>query len=196
MFKMHWYLILYLFSYVAQGRLENLKESVRGYGGTHTLKGLQSYENNANDGGNSKVTHKQQQNSNTEEMYSAAFDRKSSSKIPGDKEDSLLSLPATMTGTLSPRASTAPAYVKHAFPQILPPKKDYASFLPKIPGADDNYGMLFNKPETEAEKQMHELWMARRRQEAFEWKTQQHLTMVLDRLELQRSRMEADSLRK
>jgi hypothetical protein len=25
---------------------------------------------------------------------------------------------------------------------------------------------------------MHELWMARRRQEAFEWKTQQHLGTV------------------
>jgi hypothetical protein len=169
----------------AQGRLEHLKDSVRSYGGTHTLKGLESYENGGETGGPAVTKpHK------PEEVY-AAFDRKA---LPLEKELSVLSIPNYSSS--SPRSATAPAYIRHAFPDILPPKTDYASFLPKIPGADDNYGMIYNKPETEAEKQMHELWMARRRQEAFEWKTQQHLTMVLDRLELQRSRMESDSLRK
>ena len=62
-------------------------------------------------------------------------------------------------------ARVSPAYVKHGLPDILPQRIDYQNFLPKIPGADDNYGMLYNKPESEAEKTMHELWMARRRQE-------------------------------
>ena len=58
-----------------------------------------------------------------------------------------------------------PVYVKHSYPEVLQSRTDYNSFLPKIPGAADNYGMVYNKPETEAEKNMHELWMAKRRQE-------------------------------
>ena len=111
---------------------------------------------------------------------------------PEEREPSVISLPSPS----SPRAGSAPAYIRHGFPEILPPRTNYSTFLPKVPDSDDNYGMIYNKPESEAEKQMHELWMARRRQEAFEWKTQQHLSMVLDRLELQKSRMESDSLRK
>ena len=56
--------------------------------------------------------------------------------------------------------------------------------------------MVYNKPETEAERTMHELWMARRRQEAFEFKTQQHLALVMDRLALHKSRLESDALRR
>lgn len=71
-----------------------------------------------------------------------------------------------------------PQYVKQGFPNILsgPPATETfgrtgpsgtssSSMLPKIPGADENYGMLHNVPETAAEKAMHEMWMARRRQE-------------------------------
>jgi hypothetical protein len=36
--------------------------------------------------------------------------------------------------------------------------------------------MVYNKPESESEKLIHDLWVAKRRQEAFDWKTQQHLT--------------------
>jgi hypothetical protein len=60
---------------------------------------------------------------------------------------------------------SAPQYVKNGFPSILPQRTDYQSFLPKIPKAEENYGMIYNHPETEAEKTMHELWVARRRQE-------------------------------
>jgi hypothetical protein len=56
--------------------------------------------------------------------------------------------------------------------------------------------MVFNKAETEAEKNMNELWVARRRQEAFDWKTKQHILLVMDRLALQKSRRETDSLRR
>ena len=34
-------------------------------------------------------------------------------------------------------------------------KSNRSLFLPKIPGAEENYGMVYNKPETEAEKNMH-----------------------------------------
>mmetsp|Transcript_15665 Transcript_15665/g.21440 ORF Transcript_15665/g.21440 Transcript_15665/m.21440 type:complete len:733 (+) Transcript_15665:63-2261(+) len=89
-----------------------------------------------------------------------------------------------------------PVYVKNGLPEVLVNRPDHKTFLPKIPGAEDNYGMIYNQPETEAEKNMNELWMARRRQEAFEWKTQQHLALVMDRLALHKSRLETDALRR
>ena len=72
-----------------------------------------------------------------------------------------------------------PAYVKQGFPSVLNAPHHVDNFgrattpgngtgqgmFPKIPGAEDNYGMVYNVPETAAEKAMHELWMARRRQE-------------------------------
>lgn len=51
-------------------------------------------------------------------------------------------------------------------------------------------------PETEAEKVMHELWIARRRQEAFEWKARQNLNLIMDRRDLHRSRLESEALRR
>ena len=89
-----------------------------------------------------------------------------------------------------------PSYVKHNYPNVFPATDHDTSFLPKIPGTDDGYGMLYNKPETEAEKKMNELWLARRRQEAFDYKTQQQLAIVMDRLALHKSRLESDTLRK
>ena len=73
-----------------------------------------------------------------------------------------------------------PAYVKQGFPNILQTTQlgetygrpgtstgagEGTGMFPKIPGAEENYGMVYNKPESAAEKAMHELWMARRRQE-------------------------------
>jgi hypothetical protein len=52
------------------------------------------------------------------------------------------------------------------------------------------------EPETEAEKVMHELWIARRRQEAFEWKAKQNLNLIMDRRDLHRSRLESEALRR
>jgi hypothetical protein len=71
---------------------------------------------------------------------------------------------------------TVPAYVKQGFPNILsspPPPENFGrgttpggeGLFPHIPGAEENYGMQYNVPETAAEKAMHEMWMARRRQE-------------------------------
>lgn len=87
-----------------------------------------------------------------------------------------------------------PMYVKHAYPNVL--SGNATGNLPKVPGAEDNYGMLYNKPETAAEKTMNELWLARRQQEAFQHKTQQQLAIVMDRLALHRSRLESDALRR
>jgi hypothetical protein len=59
-----------------------------------------------------------------------------------------------------------PMYVKHAFPAVVDSdRKQNHSFFPPIPGAEENFGMIYNKPETEAEKNMQDLWLARRRQE-------------------------------
>jgi len=94
---------------------------------------------------------------------------------------------------------SVPVYVRHGFPDIIRgpgDRRDYSGFLPKIPGAEENYGMVHHVPESDAERNMHELWMARRRQEAFEWKAKQQMNVVLDRLALQKSRMESEGLRK
>lgn len=52
------------------------------------------------------------------------------------------------------------------------------------------------KPETEAEITMNELWIARRRQEAFEWKAKQNVDLIMDRRSLHKSRMESETLRR
>ena len=70
------------------------------------------------------------------------------------------------------------------------------------------------QPETEAELVMHDLWLARRRQEvcsnyemcvdgvltflpqAFEWKAKQNLALIMDRRSLHKSRLESDTLRR
>lgn len=58
----------------------------------------------------------------------------------------------------------APHHVDN-FGRATTPGNTGEGMFPKIPGAEDNYGMVYNVPETAAEKAMHELWMARRRQE-------------------------------
>eukprot|EP01035_Chromulina_nebulosa_P021883 gene21883-28329_t len=105
-----------------------------------------------------------------------------------------LNMPETTNSKLGNR--NIPLYVKNNMPAVLVNKPDHKNFLPKIPGVEDNYGMMYNPPETEAERTMNELWVARRRQEAFEWKTQQHLALVMDRLALHKSRLEAEALRR
>ncbi len=90
-----------------------------------------------------------------------------------------------------------PVYVKHNYPNLYKKEQSgYEQFLPKIPGAEDNYGMMYHKPESDAEMAMHELWLARRQQEAFNWKSQQHMNLVMDRYALHKSRLESDSLRR
>lgn len=102
-------------------------------------------------------------------------------------------------------ARKVPLYVKHAYPGVLGGTQQQHMFqshgahtasLPKLPGAEENYGLVHNRPETAAEKSMNELWLARRQQEAFQHKTQQQLALVMDRLALHRARLESDALRR
>lgn len=75
-------------------------------------------------------------------------------------------------------------------------EKQIQSLLPQIPGAESNYGMVHNKPESEGEIMMQEMWLARRRQEAFDWKAQQQVTLLMDRIGLHKSRVESETLRR
>ena len=102
-----------------------------------------------------------------------------------------------------PSRNMAPVYVKHGFPELFREKKYYYNYLPTLPqlpgpdgSADEHYGLMYHKPETEAEIKMHDLWIAKRREEAFQWKAQQQLTLVLDRMAMHRSQLESDLLRR
>eukprot|EP01034_Spumella_vulgaris_P034796 gene34796-42916_t len=170
--------------------LSDLKSNVRGLGteSAHTMRGLETY--NAANSPDASIRGRNQQ----------AFVSEKLPTFPNDRDLPGLSVPAT-----APRGKfggrKVPVYVKAGFPAVLQSgfegqaTASGGSFLPKIPGAEENYGLVYNQPESEAEKNMHELWMARRRQEAFEWKTQQHLALVMDRLALHKSRLESDALR-
>ena len=68
------------------------------------------------------------------------------------------------------RSHNLPVYVKHGYPEVFRKKTDYYNYLPKIPQlpgpeVEETYGLMYHKPETEAEIKMHDLWIARRRQE-------------------------------
>jgi hypothetical protein len=67
-------------------------------------------------------------------------------------------------------SSNLPVYVKHGFPEVFKNKIDHYDYLPKLSRspskeAEENYGLMYHKPETDAEIKMHDLWVARRRQE-------------------------------
>eukprot|EP00598_Pedospumella_elongata_P000366 CAMPEP_0184973908 /NCGR_PEP_ID=MMETSP1098-20130426/5512_1 /TAXON_ID=89044 /ORGANISM="Spumella elongata, Strain CCAP 955/1" /LENGTH=756 /DNA_ID=CAMNT_0027496413 /DNA_START=91 /DNA_END=2361 /DNA_ORIENTATION=- len=172
-------------------KIENLRASIERLGGdqTHTLRGLDSYEK-----GIEQADYQEKLNASQNKVY----------VDPNDRDFPVLPVPDKKSRFGNRQV---PAYVKQGFPNVLSGTTGGTSFrpgstggdggmFPKIPGAEDNYGMQHNVPESDAEKAMHELWMARRRQEAFEWKTQQHLALVMDRLALHKSRLESDALRK
>lgn len=102
-----------------------------------------------------------------------------------------------------PSRITSESY-KKAFPDILRSTVTYAknaSLLPKvIPQPkqvdDGNFGLLYHRPETEAEKSMHEMWLAKRRQEAFDWKAQQQIDLVMNRIAIRKSRSDTEALRR
>ena len=96
--------------------------------------------------------------------------------------------------SLSTRRNQLPVYVRHHLPSVFREGSEYVALLPKVP--DEAFGLHHHVPTSETEKSMHELWLARRRQEAFDWKTQKHMALVLDRMELHRSRLESDALRR
>lgn len=81
-------------------------------------------------------------------------------------------------------------YTKHQYPRVsgAPPVGAYPE--------DETYGMLYNQPQTEAEIEMHELWLAKRQQEAFDLKARRQLSVVMDRRSLLKSRLESEALRR
>ena len=98
--------------------------------------------------------------------------------------------------------SSQPMYVKHAYPEIFREKKDYHNYLPKLPqlhggdgaAVEQCYGLMYHRPESAAEVKMNDLWVSKRREEAYAWKSKQQMTLMLDRMSLHRSRLEADLL--
>lgn len=97
------------------------------------------------------------------------------------------------------QGTKVPLYVQHAYPGIMQ-HRDMDFNVGRVRGKrskeNADFGLLHYTPETEAEKTMHTLWLARRRQEAFEWKTQQQLAVAMDRLAVHKSRLESDALRR
>ena len=112
---------------------------------------------------------------------------------PFDYDIPPISLPTYQS--FSTRHNKLPVYVRHHLPNVFREGSEYVALLPKIPDADAT-GPMGHPPVSDVEKSMHELWLARRRQEAFDWKTQQHMALVMDRMELHRSRLESDALRR
>lgn len=187
----------------SSGNYENLKHSIKNMSvnNAHTLKALESYN-----------THQSQLNKDNDNPTIHLLDEER--KMETDMTESRfanMNVPKSKSSKFGPR--NVPIYVRHGYPEVLASpthagnaydmgtgaaggRRDYSGFLPKIPGADENYGMIYNVPESDAERNMHELWMARRRQEAFEWKAKQQMNLVMDRLALQKSRMESEGLRK
>ena len=118
------------------------------------------------------------------------------------EENELFYTDTTRRGSSARPGSSQPMYVKHAYPEIFREKKDYHNYLPKLPqlnGGDGNaieqcYGLMYHRPESAAEVKMNDLWVSKRREEAFEWKSKQQMTLMLDRMSLHRSRLESDLL--
>eukprot|EP00605_Chrysophyceae_sp_TOSAG23-4_P001564 GSChrysophyteH1.ASY1.ANO1.1715.1 assembled CDS len=164
---------------MGRNEMKELRSSLRNIGvdTTHTMKGLENFAGSGTAG----------------QTTTSALEEPPS---PGKEEPDVppIQMPASTTRDLSHKK--LPVYVKHSYPNINMGHSEYTGFLPKVPGAEDNYGMMYHQPETEAEKQMHELWLARRQQEAFNWKSQQHMALVMDRLALHKARLASDSLRR
>lgn len=91
-----------------------------------------------------------------------------------------------------PKLESAPPTDQHGFTNLF-----RRNTLTAVDGkAVDKYGFLYHQPESQSERKLHELWLARRKQEAFEWKAQQQIDLVMNRLSLKKSRLESNSLRR
>ncbi len=83
-------------------------------------------------------------------------------------------------------------YIKRSNPTVL----RSTSAGQNMPSDTAKYGIRIDEPISEAERTMHELWLAKRQQEAFEWKARQNVDIVMDRRSLDRSRAESEVLRR
>ena len=164
--------------------ISELRENFNSMGAHHTSKGLDKLATKRS----GQELPSPEQGSHDEQSHAQDFDHKS---------EALGASPSEMRHEINRgiRANGVPLYVKHNYPDVLKPrtpewgrigaKRDEA---PPVPGRDDNYGMMHYQPESEAERNMLDLWVAKRREEAFNWKTQQHMALVMDRLAVHKSR--------
>ena len=92
-------------------------------------------------------------------------------ELPPIKSQKTLNQENDLKNVMSSRfGQVPPLYVKHAYPQLFQEKQNYHNFLPKIPqlsaaDVEERYGLMYNTPTTEAEIKMHDLWVAKRKEE-------------------------------
>lgn len=168
---------------IAKDDLDELKKSVSALGGTHAVKALDNFMKTMTEEENDKIKKQRSEEEEDDEMDTSAHDI--DVQELGD------------TKRLQPNKSL---YTKHTYPGILTNLQQNITFgttlSPKKGIGNTQYGMIYNVPESDAEKGMHELFIAKRMQEAFEWKAQQQLALVLDRRDAHLSRLESDALRR
>ena len=123
---------------------------------THTMRGLDKFDPENTFGASIR--------SQSEKILGPSQEPADEVKFSEDRDLPVIELPPARKDKHGNRK--IPQYVKSGFPTVFETPEDAnPGLFPKIPGAEENYGMVYNKPETEAERTMHELWMARRRQE-------------------------------
>lgn len=175
---------------VGEDGLNDLKNSVAAMGGTHTVKALDKYMQNS----------KQNQGKIREQQDEA------------DTKAHKTKLPMVNTDMSTPKDSarapkSLPVYVRHAYPDLKNPDEDspnaatpnqrqHTEAIPGSPADGDDNGDDDMDGETEAERRMNALFIAKRRQQAFEWKAKQQYALVMDRRALHLSRLESDALRR
>jgi len=105
-----------------KNQLEVLKGTIQGMDGSHphTLKALETFSQKEPQGPGSPS------------------DAAATNFFADEEQDRDLPGIGMPSGPSKHGTKTIPIYVKHGFPEVLRPRVDYSSFLPKIPGADDN----------------------------------------------------------
>lgn len=86
--------------------------------------------------------------------------------------------------------------LKHGTKHGIKTREGNANTVNILNKLNDNYGMVHHIPESEEEITMHELWIAKRKQEIFDSRSQQQINLVMDRLAMNKSRHESDVLRR
>jgi len=171
-----------------------LKKSVQSMGGVHTAKALDKFMQSSISAPNSdKKEQNQAKEKKLKDIIPSSADLSHTTRKP---------LSSSPSGAVS---QSQPLYVSHTYANLsfngsVPGGRETEREGRKISGERegerDEYGMMYGEPQSEAEKGVHALFIAKRRQEAFEWKAKQQLSLVLDRRALHLSRVESDALRR
>lgn len=174
---------------VGQEGLNDLKNSIAAMGGTYTVKALDKYMQ-------------------TTKLSPGISRDQAEQGVDPDKQKSVLvntDMPIPQESLQAPRS--LPVYIRHAYPDLRFVDEDLPDTLQSqrdrtvSPGhspmsANKTDGYNDNNDDTEVERGLNALFVAKRRQEAFEWKARQQYALVLDRRALHMSRLESDALRR